>query len=75
MHTNQILANTFSIDSLLSMHLVMAPVIWLCLERSTHLYVYFLLISLAIPTNIPFGKVLYLVVLGMASVVCVLVKI
>ena len=32
-------------------HFVMAPLILVCLERSTHLYVYFLLISLAIPTN------------------------
>ena len=34
----------------------MAPLIPLCLEQSTHLYVLFLLFSLAIPTNITFWK-------------------
>ena len=34
----------------------MAPLILLCLERSTHLYAYCLLSSLAIPTNMTFWK-------------------
>ena len=36
--------------------LALVPLIPLCLEQSTHLYVYFLLILLAIPTKITFWK-------------------
>ena len=54
----------------------MAPLILLCLERSTHLYVYFLLISLAIPTNITFWKcfcILFInfLVIALATALCV----
>ena len=50
-HPNLILAHTLI--------LVMASLILLCLERSTHLYVYFLLTSLAIPSNITFWNLLF----------------
>ena len=48
LHTNQILVH--------NIYSVIAPLILLCLERSTNLYVLFLLISFAVSTNITFLK-------------------
>ena len=49
-------ALTESRESRLNVHTNQILAISLCLEQSTHLYVYFLLILFAIPTNITFWK-------------------
>ena len=41
---------------LISIHLALALLFWLCLKQSGHLYVYFLQVPLAIPTNKTFGN-------------------